>query len=252
MQMQGQVALVTGAASGIGAATARLLAQNGAAVVLADIDVVGGATHAGELASEGLRAEFIRSDVGDEEDVQAMVGRCVDAFGSLSLAVNCAAVNMDQRPVADLDLEAFDRTMRVGVRGLALCMKYELAAIIERGQGGSVVNISSIRGLQARANSPAYTAAKHAAIGLTRAAAIENGPAGVRVNAVAPGVIETPMFEAGLAASGRNRSEYAREVSVLGRFGTADEVAQACLWLCSPASSYVTGTTISVDGGFGA
>ncbi|GAB3472732.1 SDR family NAD(P)-dependent oxidoreductase [Nocardiopsis coralliicola] len=245
-----KVAIVTGAAKGMGAATARLFAAAGARVVAADMDEAGGRSVVAGIEAEGGRAVFTRVDVSDSEQVRGMVGAAVDAFGRLDAAVNNAALTPDGKPVAEFDEGYWDRLMAVDLKGTALCVKWELQQLLRQGRGGSIVNISSVSGFRPQPDNVAYVAAKHGVNGITKTAALENGRHGIRVNAVAPGAIDTPMLRGALEQFGLDEASYAPQLSLLERFGQPDEVAQASLWLASDQSSYVTGSVIHADAGY--
>ncbi|WP_332671968.1 SDR family NAD(P)-dependent oxidoreductase [Aromatoleum sp.] len=248
--LQDKVAIVTGAAIGMGAATARLFAEAGARVVVADVNERAGRHVVEEIVGAGGEAFFQRADVSVAFDVDALVAAAVSRFGRLDVAINNAAVSPDTKPLAEMDEADFDRVIAVDLKGVALCLKYELAQMIRQGQGGSIVNIGSVSSFRPQPTNGAYVAAKHAVIGLTKVAALENGGHDIRVNAVAPGAIDTPMLRGALDAMKVSEAEYAPTLSVLNRFGAPTEVAQASLWLASDLSSYVTGSTIHVDAGY--
>ena len=248
--LKDKVAIVTGAAMGMGEATARLFAAAGAKVVVADFnDEKGNAVLAG-IKSGGGEATFVHVDISKGAQVEAMVAAAVDAYGRLDVAVNNAALTPDDKPAHEFDEEYWDRLMNVDLKGTALCLKYELRQMRDQGQGGSIVNISSVSGFRPQPNNLAYVAAKHGVNGLTKVAALENGALNIRVNTVAPGAIDTPMLRSALEQFGLDAETYAPQLSLLNRFAKADEVAQASLWLASDASSYVTGTVIHVDAGY--
>ncbi len=179
-----------------------------------------------------------------------MVDPVVAEYGLLDIAVNNAAVTPDVNPLPELDEDYWDRLMSINLKGVALSLKYELRHLITQDQGGSIINVSSVRGFRPRPNAAAYVAAKHGVVGLTKVAAMENDSRNIRVNCVAPGAIDTPMLQASLVHRGQTEAEFGPRLSLLNRFGTADEVAQATLWLASDLSSYVTGTTIHADAGY--
>lgn len=251
--LKDRVAIVTGAALGMGAATARLFAEVGARVVVADMNEQEGCAVVDAIKVAGGTAMFHKVDVSCGDEVARMVRVAIECFGRLDIAVNNAAVAPDNRPLAEMDEAQFDKVIAVDLKGVALCLKYELAQMIRQGQGGSIINIGSVSSLRPQPNNGAYVAAKHGVIGLTKVAAIENGVHNIRVNAVAPGAIETPMLRNALTAiceSEVDEAAYCSALSLLGRFGEAREVAQASLWLASDLASYVTGSTINVDAGY--
>jgi NAD(P)-dependent dehydrogenase (short-subunit alcohol dehydrogenase family) len=247
--LSNRVALVTGAATGMGEATARCLAEEGARVVVADVDVEGGEATAARVREAGGEAVFVRADVAVEDDVAALVEACIAAFGALDCAVNNAALRPDHRPVMEADLDEFDRIIAVNLRGVLACMKHEARCMRARG-GGAIVNIGSTSAFRPQAGSAAYVAAKHGVIGLTRTASAELAGQGVRVNAVCPGATRTPMMAQAMARRGVTEQEHAAQLSQLGRFAEPREVAEASLWLCSDRSSFVTGHALAVDGGY--
>jgi len=247
---ENRVAIVTGAAAGMGAATARLFAKEGTRVVVCDVDVAQGEAVAHDIASRGGEAIFVQTDVSDEGEVAALIAAAVDHYGRLDHAVNNAGIAAGNAPIAELDMALFDRIVAVNLRGVALCMKYEIGQMMRQGGGGAIVNIASTAAVRPRLNTAAYVASKHAVVGLTKSGSIEYAPHGIRVNAVMPGVIATPMVEATLKRIGKSEAEASAELSLLGRLGRPDEVAQASLWLCSDAASFVTGHSMAVDAGF--
>ena len=243
--VEGKVALVTGAARGIGRATARLFAREGARVVLADL-LEEGEDVAGEIRREGGEAVFVRTDVTRESEVEALVAGAVERFGRLDCAHNNAGITGGMAAVQDLALEDFERTLRVNLLGVFLCLKHELR-VMQRQGGGAVVNTSSGSGVIATPGLAPYCASKHAVLGLTKTAALENARTGVRVNAILPGSIDTPMLRAAMeSAPGMERM--IRSSLPSGRLGTPEEVAEAVVWLCSDRASLVSGASLLVDG----
>ncbi|MFD7665668.1 SDR family NAD(P)-dependent oxidoreductase [Streptomyces sp. NPDC059788] len=244
----GQVAFVTGASSGMGLATARAFADAGAAVALADIneDAVNAATK--QLADDGHQVLALVCDVTDEDQVAAAVDRTVEAFGRLDMAYNNAGIMPPPTDAADESADQFDRVQNINLRGIWAAMKHELHHMREQGHG-TIVNCSSLGGLVGNPGRAAYHASKHGVIGLTKSAALEYGSRGVRINAVCPGTIHTPMVDA-MLHKGELDSDQAAAGQAIPRLGNAEEIAQAVLWLCSDGASYVTGIALPVDGGY--
>ncbi|MFE2497840.1 glucose 1-dehydrogenase [Streptomyces scopuliridis] len=245
---ENKVALVTGAASGMGLATARAFAEAGAAVVLADVDKEAVQRAAEALTSAGHQAIGVTCDVTDERQTAAMVERAVTTFGRLDMAFNNAGVQVPPMDAADEPAENFDFVNAVNLRGVWASMKHELRQMREQGSG-AIVNCSSLGGLLGMPQRAAYHASKHGVIGLTKSAAVEYAPKGVRINAVCPGVIDTPMLTGMLESQADALAEITKEQSI-GRLGRADEIAAAVLWLCSPGAGFVVGVALPVDGGF--
>lgn len=234
----------------MGRATAHALASSEARVVIADLDTAGGKQVADEILERGCDAHFVPADVTRAEDVENMVSSTVERYGRLDCAVNNAACPPDRERIVDVDPQRSQQVLDVNLTGVLLCLKYEISQMLRQGEPASVVNVGSIRSMRAQAGSPAYTAAKHAIIGLTRTAALEYASDAIRVNAVCPGAVDTPMVRAAREARGEPEKDMGARLSLLGRLGTPEEVAQATLWLCSSASSLVTGQTIVADGGY--
>ncbi len=243
-----QVALITGAASGIGLATAKAFAASGAAVVLADYDEDALRVATEELTSAGHRAIGISCDVADEAQTAAAVEGAVARFGRLDFAFNNAGVQVPPSDAADELAEAFDRVTAINLRGVWTSMKHELRQMREQGSG-AIVNCSSLGGLVGQPGRAAYHAAKHGVIGLTKSAALEYATRGVRINAVCPGVIYSGMSADMLETQAEAMKEIMRDQPI-GRIGRAEEIAAAVLWLCSPGASFVLGVALPVDGGF--
>ncbi|SIR59054.1 glucose 1-dehydrogenase [Aromatoleum tolulyticum] len=250
LTLDGKVAIVTGAAMGMGAATAKLFAEAGARVVVADVDEKTGREVVAEIERAGGVAIFHKANVAVAAEVEGLVKATVERFGKLDVAVNNAAVSPDTHPLAEMDEAQFDRVIAVDLKGVALCLKYELSQMIRQGHGGSIINIGSVSSFRPQPTNGVYVAAKHGVIGLTKVAALENGAHNIRVNAVAPGAIDTPMLRGALREYNLTEEQFAPQLSLLNRFGRADEVAQASLWLASDLASYVTGATLSVDAGY--
>lgn len=250
LTLDGKVAIVTGAAMGMGAATAKLFAEAGARVVVADVDEKTGHEVVAEIERAGGVAIFHKANVAVAAEVEGLVKATVERFGKLDVAVNNAAVSPDTHPLAEMDEAQFDRVIAVDLKGVALCLKYELSQMIRQGHGGSIINIGSVSSFRPQPTNGVYVAAKHGVIGLTKVAALENGAHNIRVNTVAPGAIDTPMLRGALRDNNLTEEQFAPQLSLLNRFGRADEVAQASLWLASDLASYVTGATLSVDAGY--
>ena len=244
----GQVALITGASSGMGLATARAFADAGAAVVLADINqaALQGVTE--EMAGTGHRVLGVPCDVADEGQVAALVATTVETFGRLDMAFNNAGIQIPVCDAADEPAEAFDRVTAINLRGVWACMKHELAQMRTQGSG-AIVNCSSLGGLVGSPGRAAYHATKHGVLGLTSSAALEYAPRGVRINAVCPGTIATPMLT-DMLATGELVLEQALANQPINRLGEPEEIAAAVLWLCSPGASFVIGVALPVDGGY--
>lgn len=245
---QGQVAIVTGASSGMGLATAEAFARAGAAVVLADVNETALRDATDDLTAAGHQAIGVACDVSEERQVAAMVERAVSEFGRLDLAFNNAGVQAPPTDAADEPAELFDRVNAVNLRGVWACMKHELRQMRAQGSG-AIVNNSSLGGLVGLPGRAAYHASKHGVIGLTKSAALEYAPRGIRINAICPGTIETPMV-AEMIAKGELDMDEAIANQPIARLGRADEMAAAVLWLCSPGASFVLGVALPVDGGY--
>jgi NAD(P)-dependent dehydrogenase (short-subunit alcohol dehydrogenase family) len=244
----GQVALVTGAGGGMGLDTARAFAAAGAAVVLADVNEQALRAATDELTAAGHRALGIACDVADEDQVAALVDRTVAEFSRLDMAFNNAGIMLPLADAADEPAESFDRVTAINLRGVWACMKHELRQMRAQGSG-AVVNCSSLGGLVGNPGRASYHATKHGVLGLTKSAALEYAPRGVRINAVCPGTIETPMV-ADMMTSGELTLADAVAGQPIGRLGRGEEIAAAVLWLCSPGASLVVGVALPVDGGY--
>jgi NAD(P)-dependent dehydrogenase (short-subunit alcohol dehydrogenase family) len=249
--LEGKSALVTGGASGIGRATALAFAREGARVAVADILEEAAQRTVAEIKAMGGQALAIACDVTDDDAVKAMIAATVDAFGGLDCAFNNAGiapyqVNAQGQKIADVAPEAWRRLIDVNLTGVWLCLRHEVAQMRAQGSGGVIINTASILGLVGTATSSAYVAAKHGVVGLTKVAAADHAEDNIRVNAVCPGYIETPMTEETM----RRRGERIMARVPMARMGKADEIAEAVVWLCSPKASFVTGVSWAVDGGY--
>lgn len=245
--MQGKVALVTGGSSGIGRATAIAFAREGAKVVVAaDKNVKGGEETIELIKKAGGEATFVKADVSKAAEVEALVNKTIKLYGRLDYAFNNAGILGARGSLTELTEEQWDHNINVNLKSVWLCMKYEIPHMVKQG-GGAIVNTSSLAGLRALEGSPFYVTSKHGIIGLTKSAALEYGKAGIRVNAVCPGLILTPPI---LKDFGDSLAEAVRKERIpLGRLGNPEEVAEVVVWLCSDAASFVTGDAIVVDGG---
>jgi NAD(P)-dependent dehydrogenase (short-subunit alcohol dehydrogenase family) len=245
--LDGKVALVTGSGRGLGRACARLFAREGAKVVVVDLNPDDGAETVGLIASAGGEALFVEADVGKSEDIQRMVRSAVEHFGGLDCAINNAVCNIGRAPLADIDEDDWNRALAVNVTGVFLCMKYEIQAMLKRG-GGAIVNIGSGNEHSSVPGLCWYLGAKQMAYAMARVAAIDYGLQGIRVNSVGPGSMWTPA----LKETAQQIPDHVKTLSArakLGRLAEPEEVAEAAVWLCTPAASYVTGHTLVADGG---
>lgn len=246
-EFTGKVAVVTGAASGIGRTSAQFYAREGARVTVSDIDEVGGQETVRLIEAAGGEAFFVKTDVSDPANCEALVGRTVEKYRRLDYACNNAGIGGEQNPTADYSLEGWQKVIGVNLSGVFYCMKYEIPAMLATG-GGAIVNMASILGQVSFATAPAYVAAKHGVVGLTKNAAVEYASVGVRINAVGPAFIKTPM----IARLEEDVDTLNLIVSLhpIGRLGTPEEVAELVVWLSSERASFVTGAYYSVDGGY--
>lgn len=241
--------LITGAGSGMGRAMALEFARAGARVVVADVDEKGGRETVERIRDGGGEALFLLTDVAVETDVGAMVRCALENYGQLDFAVNNAAVELEQTPFTEVSSDIFDRLMAVNVKGVFYCLQHEVRQMAKQGHG-AIVNIASVNAYRPQYHQTVYTSTKHAVLGMTRNAAIEAAPLGVRINAICPGAIETPMLEASLHKAPVSRGEVAAMMSLNGRFGRPKEIAKAALWLCSDDASFTYGHALAVDGGY--
>ena len=247
LSFDGKVALVTGAASGIGRAAAEAFARAGARTVVSDVDEAGGNETVELIQAAGGTATFVRCDVSSAADVENMVRHARSAYGRLDCAFNNAGIEGDLANTVDCTEENWERTLDINLKGVWLCMKYEIPVMLEHG-GGSIVNCASVAGLVGFRNLPAYCASKGGVVELTRATALEYSDAGIRVNAICPGVIRTPMVERVVAGNPEVEAQYTA-LEPIGRMGEPDEIADAAVWLCSDQSSFIIGHPLAADGG---
>jgi NAD(P)-dependent dehydrogenase (short-subunit alcohol dehydrogenase family) len=245
--LEGKVALITGGASGIGRTTAEFYAREGARVLVSDVDQEGGKETAHRIESSGGQALFVEADVSNPSDCEDMVAAAVDQFGQLDIACNNAGIAGEENLIADYSIEGWQQLVSINLSGVFYCMKYEIQVMLESG-GGSIVNISSILGKVGFAGAPAYVSSKHGVVGLTETAAVEYGKDNIRVNAVGPGFISTPM----ISAMEENEEAYQQLVNMhpIGRIGEPEEVAELIIWLSSDKASFVTGSYYPIDGGY--
>jgi NAD(P)-dependent dehydrogenase (short-subunit alcohol dehydrogenase family) len=250
-EFDGKVALVTGAGSGLGREVAVHFARRGAKLIVGDISEEGGQETVRLVKEAGGEAFFVRADVSSAADSEAMVNRALEQFGRLDFANNNAGIEGDLAPTGEYTEEAWNRVIAINLTGVFLGMRYQIPAMLRTG-GGTIVNTASILGLVGFANAPAYTASKHGVVGLTKAAALEYATQGIRINAVCPGFVETPMvMERGVQA-GQDPEAYQQiaDLHPMGRLARPEEIATTIMWLCSEGSSFVTGAAIPVGGGY--
>jgi NAD(P)-dependent dehydrogenase (short-subunit alcohol dehydrogenase family) len=248
ISFENKVALVTGAGSGLGLATAQAFAQSGASVALADANEKAVQSAARELSAQGHKALAIHCDVADDAQVERMVELTVAAFGRLDAAYNNAGVQNTVAEAADATREDFDRVISINLRGVWSCMKFELRQMLRQG-GGAIVNCSSIGGLVGGAKRGTYQASKHGVLGLTKSAALDYAARGIRINAVCPGIIHTSMLNKMMATQADALDAMLKDVPI-GRLGRPEEIANAVLWLCSSSASFMVGHALAVDGGY--
>ena len=245
---RGKIALVTGAASGIGRATAELFGSGGARVVASDIDAERGAAAVEALRDAGGEVVFVAADIADDTAVRALVSQAIDTYGGLDCAANCAGVGGGHGTTHEYPPEDWDRIVGINLRGTWLAMRHEIEAMLAAGNGGTIVNVCSTLGLRGSAFGSPYSASKHGVLGLTRSAAIEYASRGIRINAVCPGAIDTPMMDETFQRFPGLRDALVGFVP-MQRMGKPDEVAHAIAWLSSEGSSFVTGEALAVEGG---
>ncbi|MBX2892731.1 MAG: SDR family oxidoreductase [Saprospiraceae bacterium] len=243
--MKGKSVIVTGAASGIGQATAELFAREGARVVVSDIHEAQGQSVAARIRAKGGDAMFVHADVSKPVDMEKLVGETIKAYGRLDVAVNNAGISGEQSPIADLSIEGWEQVIRVNLSGVFYGMKYQIAAMLKNG-GGSIVNVSSILGAVGFAGASAYVSAKHGLLGLTQTAALEYSAQNIRVNVVGPAFIDTPL----LSALDEEMKKAVVSLHPIGRLGRSEEVAELIVWLGSDKSSFVSGSYHPIDGGY--
>ena len=249
--LEGKIALITGSGSGIGRVSALAFAREGAIVTCADVSREGGGATAASIREAGGKAEFAIADVSDDAQVQALIARIVKTHGRLDCAFNNAGIEGDVIDTHETSERNFDRVMAINVKGVWLCMKYEIRQMRKQGSG-AIVNTASVAGLMGFRSLPIYVASKHAVVGLTKSAALENAEAGIRINAVCPGPVDTPMMERITNNEGQpTRKDYEAFVP-MHRYAVPQEIANTVVWLCSAQASYITGVTMRVDGGVGA
>ena len=245
--LDGKVALVTGATSGIGRSTATMFALAGAKVILAGRRNDKGEEAVEEIKSSGGTAHFIQADVSNATEVEVLIEKTVDTYGKLDIAFNNAGVEGEWVPITEQTEENWDHVIDINLKGVWLCLKYEIIQMLKQGSGGAIVNMASIAGHMGGARASVYCASKHGVRALTKSAALEYARSGIRVNDVCPAVIETPMAERAFGDPEIN--EYMRSLHPIGRFGQVEEIAQGVVWMCSENASYMTGQSLTLDGG---
>jgi NAD(P)-dependent dehydrogenase (short-subunit alcohol dehydrogenase family) len=246
--LENKVGLITGGTSGIGRETAILFAKAGVKVAVAGRRKTEGEETAGLVREAGGEAMFVKTDVSIRHEVEVLIHKVVEKFGRLDLAFNNAGIEGDWVPIIRQSEEDFDRTIGINLKGVWLSLKYEIKQMIKQGGGGTIVNMSSVTGLVGAAGAAAYSASKHGVVGLTKSAALETARSRIRINAVCPGAIETPMSERLFDAP--QVRKYVLSCHPIGRFGKTSEVAEAVVWLCSDAASFITGQCLTLDGGY--
>jgi NAD(P)-dependent dehydrogenase (short-subunit alcohol dehydrogenase family) len=245
--LKGKIALITGASSGIGRSSAMVFARHGAKLVLADVNTTDGEETAAMVHAASGEAIFVKTDVSQASEVEALVARAVAEHGRLDCAFNNAGIDGSIGPTADCSEDNWEKVLAVNLTGVWLCMKYEIRQMLSQG-GGAIVNTASIAGLVGYPGLPAYVASKHGVVGLTRAAALEYAKQNLRINAVCPGAIRTPMLDHAIRA-GIIAEEQMTALHPIGRLGTPEEIGEAAAWLCSERASFIVGHALAVDGG---
>lgn len=243
-----KIVIVTGAATGIGRATAKTFADLGAKIVLADIAVEAGEAAAHDIVSAGGQAIFVAANVGKTDQVEALIAQTVGHFGRLDIAVNNAGIAPRGAPIAEMTEEDWDRTIEVNLKGVWACLKYECTQMLKQGDGGAIVNISSVMALVSGPGLASYSASKSGVLGLTRAAAIDYARAGIRINAICPGGIGDTEITS--APENKADMDQMAQMTPMGLLGVPQDIASTILWLCSGSAGFVTGQTIAVDGGY--
>ena len=247
-QLEGKVSLITGGGSGIGKASALAFAREGSKVVVADVNVEGGEQTVRLIQDTGGEATFVRADVSNSGDVSAMVSHAVQTYNRLDCAFNNAGISGGRGRIHEYTEDDWSRVLNINLTGVWLCMKYEIIQMLKQG-GGAIVNTASVMGLVGGSRSPAYGATKHGVVGLTKTGAVDYAQEAIRINAVCPGYIRTPMIEQGIL-SDPVAEERVVSRHPMHRLGTPEEIAEAVVWLCSDAASFVTGHAMTVDGGY--
>jgi NAD(P)-dependent dehydrogenase (short-subunit alcohol dehydrogenase family) len=251
-EFEGKVAIVTGASGGIGRASALAFAAKGTKVTVADVHVGGGEETVRMIKAAGGEALFVKTDVSNSRDVQAMISKTVDTYGGLNYALNNAGIGSANAMTADYPEDAWHKIIGINLTGVWLSMKYEIPEMLKQGKG-AIVNTASAMGLTGLTLICGYVAAKHGVVGLTKVAAMEYATQGIRVTAVCPGFVETPMMDEAAQIGGIPKDEFYKALGAFSsakRVGKPEEIAEAVIWLCSDAASYVTGSTLSIDGGW--
>jgi NAD(P)-dependent dehydrogenase (short-subunit alcohol dehydrogenase family) len=247
-ELQGKVAIVTGGTSGIGKDTAVLFAKAGASVVVAGRREAEGKETVELIRAAGGDGLFVKTDVARAAEVQALVKKTVEKYGRVDIAFNNAGIEGAASPITEQSEEDWDRTMGINLKGVWLCLKYEIQQMLKQGSGGAIVNMASVAGLLGAAGLATYCSSKHGVLGLTKSAALETASSGIRINAVCPAVIETAMAERLFGAP--EVEKHMRGMHPIGRFGRPMEIAEAVLWMCSERASFMTGQSLVMDGGF--